>query len=83
MTKNLTADELEMLFDNGEDSDDLYDWDNAMIAPPVFFEDSEDLPVVIHVDRKLVDKLDRMAMTSGLSRSRYLSDIVGKMLSTA
>ena len=83
MIEDLTINELEELFDKGEDPEELYDWDNARIAPPIFFDEGESLPIVIQVRKELVGKLDRLAEADGQTRSLYLSEAVGRMLSTA
>ncbi|MBR3312950.1 MAG: hypothetical protein IKG18_02295 [Atopobiaceae bacterium] len=83
MIEDYTAEELERMFDDGEDPDELYDWDDAELAPPMFVEAGRRMPVVIHVDMDLLAKLDRMAGANRQSRVEYLSDMVENLLVTA
>ena len=80
MTRILTADEFDEMFDSGEDMDDYIDWDDAVDEPV------PSGPVVVAVRMELnpavLSAIDRKAAKAGKTRTAFMEEAIGAALAT-
>lgn len=80
MTRILTADEFDEMFDSGEDMDDYIDWDDVVDEPVPAG------PVVVAVRMELnpavLSAIDRKAAKAGKTRTAFMEEAIGVALAT-
>lgn len=81
MTDVLTGDELDAMFDSGEDMGDMFEWDEA------FHDDigngNIDVAVRVYMPRAMLDAAQRMAERRGQTRSEFVVEAVGAAIAAS